>query len=329
MRLILLTLLLSITETTLSILSLNSEVVVPRRCRYISLATSSSVNEGDVTEEKYTTLPRLYVGPPLTGSAIMQPPLTQGFRLELNSDQAHYVTKVMRIDGKKKSRLRLFDGRSGEWLGQIQVMGNRKQVDVFATCMHQLQPQSGNEEGPWVLFAPLKKPRVKLMLEKCTELGAGRFVAIQTDRTDSSSSRELLSSMDKFAMQIVEASEQCERLTLPTFSGHIDPERADSDSLLSLQELLRSWEMNAGDRQLLICRERSVIAVPVLKKLQDLSGKVAFLIGPEGGWSAEEEELFEMQRSSSMMHFVSLGSNVLRAETAAMTAVVACALTNP
>ena len=329
MRLILLALILSATDTVLSLLSLHYEVLVSRRCRYVSSAMLSSCNKGDVTEEKYTTLPRLYVGPPLTGIAIVQPPLTQGFRLELSSDQAHYVTKVMRIDGKKKSRLRLFDGRSGEWLGQIQVMGNRKQVDVCATCIHQLQPQSGNEEGPWVLFAPLKKPRVKLMLEKCTELGAGRFIAIQTDRTDLSSSRELLSSMDKFAMQIVEAAEQCERLTLPTLSGQIDPERADGGTLLSLQELLSSWEINAGERQLLICRERSTIAVPLLKMLQDLNMKVAFLIGPEGGWSAEEEDLFEMQRSNSMMHFVSLGSNVLRAETAAITVVVACALTNP
>ena len=324
MRLIQLALLLSAAETVRSFLSLNYEVVIPRR----SSELSSSDDEESIAEAKYTTLPRLYVGPPPTGSTIIRPPLSQDLRLELNSDQAHYVTKVMRIDGKKKSRLRLFDGQSGEWLGQIQVMGNRKQIDVCATCLHQLEPQSDSEEGPWVLFAALKKTRVKLLLEKCTELGAGRFVAIQTDRTDPSSIRELLAAMDKLSIQIVEASEQCERLTLPTLSGQVDHGRTNSDSLVSLQELLTWWELNSGGRHLLICRERSAIAVPVLEKLRDLNRKVAFLIGPEGGWSAEEEVLFEMQISSATVHSVSLGSNVLRAETAAMAAVVACALTN-
>ena len=316
MRLVLLVLLLFIPEAVHSFLhscELNRSILRQRSKLFLS-------NEDDTSSEKYTTLPRLYVGPPPTGNHVSLPVLTQDLRLDLDSDQAHYVTKVMRIDGKKKSRLRLFDGQSGEWLAQIQVTGTRNRVDVHATCLQQLQPQTV-ENGPWVIFAPLKKARVKQLLEKCTELGAGRFVAVQTERTDPGSLRDLIGSVDKLALQIVEASEQCERLTLPTLTSHHDKE----ESLVSLKDMLASWEEQT-DRHLLICRERSATTVPVLEKLKGL-GKVAFLIGPEGGWSADEEYLFqEWMQTSTMIHSVSLGSNVLRAETAAMTAVIAFGL---
>jgi 16S rRNA (uracil1498-N3)-methyltransferase len=46
--------------------------------------------------------------------------------------------------------------------------------------------------------------------------------------------------------------------------------------------------------------------------------KLGFLVGPEGGFSAKE---FEMLGSLPFVRFVSLGSTVLRAETAAIAAL--------
>jgi 16S rRNA (uracil1498-N3)-methyltransferase len=325
MNLILLALLLLAIENVQCFLVHNYGGPVPFQLP--TLLWSTEVEGG---EEKYTTLPRLYLGPPPTEGgnavavAVASTLLTRDLRLELDSELAHYVTKVMRIDGKKKSLVRVFDGKSGEWLAQIQVTGTRNRVDVHATCLHQLQAQT-SEAGPWVIFAPLKKTRVKQLLEKCTELGASRFVALQTDHTDPVASREFLASMDKLAAHIVEAAEQSERLTLPTLSSQIDV-RAVDNGMLSLQDLLTCWEPGGVDnRHLMICRERSSTAMPVLEKLKDIQ-KVAFLIGPEGGWSADEDVLFRSQTSSDLIHMVSLGSSVLRAETAAMAAVAACAL---
>ena len=93
---------------------------------------------------------------------------------------------------------------------------------------------------------------------------------------------------------------------------------------------------------LLICRERGGSgpdgggAVPVLRALRE-NDRVAFLVGPEGGWSAEEEEFFDEICSgysggggggTAPVRCVSLGPSVLRAETACMVAVAAWALTN-
>ena len=54
-------------------------------------------------------------------------------------------------------------------------------------------------------------------------------------------------------------------------------------------------------------------------------GGVAFLVGPEGGWSEEEENLFEQYAAQhhEIIQSVSLGDFVLRAETAAMTCIAA------
>jgi 16S rRNA (uracil1498-N3)-methyltransferase len=55
---------------------------------------------------------------------------------------------------------------------------------------------------------------------------------------------------------------------------------------------------------------------------------VAFLVGPEGGWSPDEEQRFDdmAKRNPEKIHCVSLGTSVLRAETAAMTAIAAYSL---
>ena len=74
-----------------------------------------------------------------------------------------------------------------------------------------------------------------------------------------------------------------------------------------------------------MCRERGANVDSVIPLMQALrqTRKVAFLLGPEGGWSPEEEDLFDSlsQASNNNIQGVSLGPTVLRAETASMLAV--------
>lgn len=308
-----------------------------RQRPYMAADTNQEASDRD----NCTILPRLYVGPNVK--------LNDGMQFALTPDQAHYVTRVMRI-GKKRSRegsIRVFDGINGEWLAQILVEDDvsstdkrkrrrRDDVDeVSARCTRQLRPQVCEEttnsnalSAPWLFFAPVKKQRIKTMLEKCTELGVGRFVPIVTERVDPSSVRDLQRDWKKLTMQTVEASEQCERLTVPPLSTTCLLEsKCDSGDLWDLATLLTEWSTDDA-RHLLICRERTAgCSVPVLKLLQSLCSDetvtgVAFAIGPEGGWSPAEEVLIEQCTSlSDNIHCVSLGSLVLRAETASITAV--------
>ena len=297
-------------------------------------------------DQKITKLPRLLLR---TGALR----LVENGVVQLTDEQSHYVTKVMRLGGKRRSKsfLRVFNGVDGEWLAGLEVLqdggasGRRnRRVAVQARCIRQLRPQEAEEEGPWLFFAPIKKPRVKLLLEKGTELGASRFVPVITDRTDAGSMRDCSGekNLDKLASQIVEASEQCERLTVPKLATqlHDVPGDDDDDDVLhtvSVADLLQQWQ-DMDERHLLICRERSAeTSLPVLDQLRSRQAKsttattaslrVGFLVGPEGGWSMEEESLMdEISRVSDLVHCVSLGSLVLRAETAAMVALSAFSL---
>lgn len=133
-----------------------------------------------------------------------------------------------------------------------------------------------------------------------------------------------------------------------------DPKSSKSDGAATtkLTDFLRVWSeqttTNNGVVKLLVCRERSS-SLSVWRALQQIYAAaaatatdnyvndsptetagtvVACLIGPEGGWSPrEEEKLDELERNHPDAFFnVSLGPTVLRAETAAMTAMAAFTL---
>ncbi|KAL7530386.1 hypothetical protein ACHAWF_003361 [Thalassiosira exigua] len=376
-------------------------------------------------EGKFWTLPRLYVGPRNhgDGSENITPLLTSDVTIPLSPNQTHYLTNVMRILRKRKKRstdhndgfdardcVRIFNGRDGEWLAKVAIApgeeveyptgkyrsGRRsrspkqgKDVSLVAQCLLQLRAQDRDvepEDRPWMLFAPLKnQPRIKLLVEKCTELGVGRMVPVATDHMESGALSALLIGdsdvdalyggcsrgnlkLEKLELQSIEAAEQSERLDVPTISGEVDwiQRETSSNGLWTVEDLVEKWCHNWKGRQhfdmdgneetgdckedagstgskqhnkrvLLICRERgsdnnNARVAPVLQALHDHK-HIAFLVGPEGGWSTEEEEVFDKicaryGEGETPVRCVSLGSAVLRAETASMMAVGAWALMN-
>jgi 16S rRNA (uracil1498-N3)-methyltransferase len=51
------------------------------------------------------------------------------------------------------------------------------------------------------------------------------------------------------------------------------------------------------------------------------AGEISIFVGPEGGWTTREEEIAK----NANCEIISLGSTILRAETAAIVAVYVCA----
>ena len=91
----------------------------------------------------FARIPRLYV----------ELPLTAGATVLLSREQAHYVTNVMRL--KQGDRLRLFNGRDGEWLCSIASAGKR---DCSVVCDERsAEPRQPPDLD--YLFAPLKHAR--------------------------------------------------------------------------------------------------------------------------------------------------------------------------
>ena len=318
----------------------------------------------------YWKLPRLYLS---------SERLTETALVRLSPEQTHYLINVMRFFKKRKRDnddvkpgndcVRLFNGRDGEWLAKVRDPSQveesnkrrrtrqRNELQLEAECLVKLRKQTDDESAPWVIFAPLKnQSRMKLMIEKCTELGVGAIILAKSDRTDGSvlsiSTPSKDSKLDdvngmrrepkdeevlvgKLELQAIEASEQCERLSVPCITTDLSSILGESDTqgVVSISDIVKVWSSNCGSknnelRKILVCRERgeqSFNVAPVLDILPD-NKKVAFVIGPEGGWSLEEEDLFDNVCNEQSVRCVSLGSSVLRAETACMIAVGAWSL---
>ena len=194
---------------------------------------------------------------------------------------------------KVGDKVRLFNARDGEWLASIAEAARRScRLEV----MEQLR-RPEEERGPALLFAPIKKARMELLAEKATELGVSKLVPVRTrrsivDRVNAERLRAI----------VIEAAEQCERLTIP-----------DIHELKTLEQALGGWPT---DHPLYVADE-SGGGRPILQALEP-DRPAAFLIGPEGGF--EPEELAWLGALPQVVK-VDLGARILRAETAAIMAL--------
>jgi 16S rRNA (uracil1498-N3)-methyltransferase len=149
------------------------------------------------------------------------------------------------------------------------------------------------------VVALIKRARLETIVEKAAELGARRVRLAITERTNAERTR-----VDRLAAIATEAAEQTGRLDVPSIEA---PQ--------TLDRLLADWP---SDRPLMFCDEAGD-APPSLEALTGRApGPWAVLIGPEGGFSAKERALI---RALPAAVPVSLGPRILRADTAAISAL--------
>ncbi|RHZ94990.1 16S rRNA (uracil(1498)-N(3))-methyltransferase [Cereibacter sphaeroides] len=237
----------------------------------------------------------------------VEQPLGPGQPVPLTQDQAHYLFGVMRL--ARGAAVSLFNGRDGEWRAEVAEAGKRGGTLL---CTDQTAPLRLPPDL-WLLFAPIKKARTDFIVEKAAEMGAARILPVQTRFTNSERIRQ-----DRLQAHAVEAAEQC--------GGTFVPEVAD---LASLERLLTDWP---ADRRIMWCDESLVGARAGLLEAaggfeargfeegpkRPSPGPWAILIGPEGGFS--EEEQARLRRMEQVVP-VSLGPRILRADTAAVAAL--------
>jgi 16S rRNA (uracil1498-N3)-methyltransferase len=215
--------------------------------------------------------------------------LHAGRAIHVAGPPAHYLLNVMRL--KAGSQVKLFDDRSGEYLAVISGIGKR---DATLTIENKLRARDTTPDL-WLCQAMIKKDRFDIVAEKSCELGISRFVPVLTSRCVADKLKE-----GRLRAQMIEAAEQCERTSLPEIAA-----------LTKLDALLRNWPT---DRTLYFCDERGGAAFGGVIK----AGPAAILIGPEGGFSDAENTAI---RAHECAIPVSLGPRILRAETAAITAI--------
>lgn len=244
---------------------------------------------------------------PTTPRLFVSADLSAGSAFALDDEQANYLLRVLRLG--TGGEVRLFNGRDGEWDAVISAATGRR-ADVSPVAQTRAQP---DRAGPalTLLFAPVKKDQTDLIVEKATELGADLIQPVLTQRTQTRTVR-----LDRFRKIALEAAEQTERLDLPEVRDAASLDQAlaglgPGTAVIFCDE--------AGDDDGAPWGGDVGRAGPMNAVLQALTGRsAAILIGPEGGFTPEERADL---RGRPGTFAVSLGPRILRAETAAISAM--------
>ncbi len=232
--------------------------------------------------------------------------LQAGVRPTLGPEATHYLLNVMRLG--MGAEVHLFNGRDGEWRAVLVEASKRSAVLA-------LQDESRPQRGPPdvdLIVALVKRSRLETIVEKAAELGARRVRLVVTRRTNAGHVN--LARLQAIA---TEAAEQTGRLDVPQVCA---PEPLDAmlDGWDPLRRLMFCDE--AGDDPARRWGGEAGRAGPALTVLatQARDAPWAVLIGPEGGFDPVERD-----RLRALPHVapVTLGPRILRADTAAITAL--------
>jgi 16S rRNA (uracil1498-N3)-methyltransferase len=215
----------------------------------------------------------------------------------LRGDAVHHIWDVLRAG--PGDEVVLADGRGGECRARIDGRRGGELLLTTAPALH-VPPSRVRVH---LAFAPPRLARAEWLFEHGTEVGVAVFHPLASEHA-----RPPGNARDERWQKIVRAAAgQCDRAWLP----EVRPVRA-------LREFLADPALPADRR---LATGGAPAPAPVA------GGEVVLLVGPEGGFAAEEQELARAHGFLPM----GLGPHVLRTETAALVgaAVLQLAATQP
>ena len=214
----------------------------------------------------------------------------------IEEKQHHFLKNVIR--SKIDDKISIFDGKTGEWIAKILSI-NRDNTTLKVLKKNR---EIEKESDVWLIFAPIKQHRLNITIQKATELGISKFIPCHTNYSNNKNLN-----YNNLNLNIIEASEQSNRLTIPKL-----------EKALILNDLLINYPK---DRALIFCNEDfsfNISMFETINKIKHKYNKWTLLIGPEGGFSDEESKNINKIPTSIP---VSLGKRVLRADTATTAAL--------
>ncbi len=213
---------------------------------------------------------------------------------------------TVRVTGEEAAHARARRLVSGDIVVLLDGTGRHAEGDVLEVSRAEVLVRisrvfEAGGRGPSIaLFvAGIRPERLSWLVEKATELGAGRVVIVASERTQSfRASVRLLPRLDRVAR---EAAKQCGRSDWPRTTGPI--------------ELSHALEEESAPHRFFL----EFQGEPFPRRLEPSAA--ALLVGPEGGWTDAEKR----EASKRGWKIVALPAGRLRAETAA---IVGLALLN-
>jgi len=218
---------------------------------------------------------------------------------ELPADAAHHALRVLRL--RVSDRVQIFDGQGGAYDANIsEISGKHVNLAILNPCPAQThsglhitlaQAMSSSEKMDWVV-------------QKATELGASAIQPVQTQRSVAKLTSERAEKRTEHWRGVVIAA--CEQ------SGRNDLMQVNAP--LELSHWLSQMRAISGTKFILLPE-----GAGSMQQHTPPQGQVTLLIGPEGGFSADEA----LMAQQAGFVPIRLGPRVLRTETAALAGLTA------
>ena len=210
--------------------------------------------------------------------------------------QLHYLINVMRV--KKSDEIIVFNGTDGDWMARIEEASKRK---CIIELIKQVKSQDVIKQRISLAFCLIKNQTISDIAKQATELGIAEFYPIISERVAVNSFNE-----KRFLINIIEASEQCKRNSLPKIN-----------KISSLNDFIE----NTKDKVIIVADESGKGQNPIIlfKEIQKnfQNQEIIILIGPEGGFAPFE---FEIMQKNNLFH-IGLGNTILKSPTACVAAI--------
>jgi len=209
----------------------------------------------------------------------------------LSKEDSYHITKVMRYSVSDK--IEIVDN-CALYIAEI----TETTPLVIAKRVEQLQCMD-NSTNITIAQSLVNEQKMDYILQKGTELGAFEFIPLITDRSVVKVNEKIKKKISRWNTITKEASEQSKRITIPKVTN---PH--------TINELLK---LDYDYKILCSVNEVSKSIKTVLSNVKE-SDRILVVIGPEGGFTKEEEK--KMHENGFVS--VSLGDRVLRTETASL-----------
>ncbi|MBQ9335326.1 MAG: 16S rRNA (uracil(1498)-N(3))-methyltransferase [Alphaproteobacteria bacterium] len=203
---------------------------------------------------------------------------------KLPDSQVNHVGRVLRM--REGDEFLAYNKATGEWLCRIKKIHKCCITATRICCKRKYVEFRRIALG----ICQIKPENMKLVIEKCTELGATDFYMLDSEYTNYNNN------IEKLRRIAILASEQSERLDIPTIQDPTQIAHFAKDLPMEYTWYTAIERAHNGKNALEIA-ERNV----------------GFIIGPEGGFSVTEREIL-CQKTTP----ISLSRNILRSETAAI-----------
>ncbi|MEW6419460.1 MAG: 16S rRNA (uracil(1498)-N(3))-methyltransferase [Nitrospirota bacterium] len=241
-------------------------------------------------------------------------------RILITDEKAHYLTSVLRC--RKGDELTIFDGKGDCFRTTILKVDRR---EVVTEVIERFPCDTESHINIILVQGLLKGEKMDMVVQKTTELGIKEIIPIVTERSQLRKTRKIA----RWRKIAEEASRQSGRSVIPVVHDPMEFKEFFSKQT-SIDYPPRSPLTKGGIKGIgFIFYEEGGMkisyAVEMLKQSNPpipplvKGGKGGFFvfIGPEGGFTKEEVTLAEEKG----LFVTSLGRRILRAETAAITAV--------